>query len=115
MSNIAIPTEQTPAAATRERVFAMRSVLAFIVLAVVWISFTPFVVVTQRPDAEADGGRLINQLGYSGVLLLALLALLVAVDRRALLRFFSFGWALMYLLVALSRWPPPTPPAPCVR
>ena len=102
MSSTAIPTDARPAAPVRLSVTSVRALLALVVLAVVWISFTPFQIAPPTAEIEDAGGLLVNQIGYTAILALALAAMIVAVDRRALANLFSTGWLAMFALVGLS-------------
>ncbi len=72
-----------------------RPVVATIVLAVIWISFQPFLGANSG-DVESS---IINQIGYSGLCLLTLILLFSAVDRRVVAALISPSW--LVLLAAL--------------
>jgi O-antigen ligase len=77
---------------------AIRSVVAFGLISVLWISFTPFAAGVEIPE----GGNVINQVGYSGFCAAAFAVLAMYADRRVLMHLLSPGWILMFALVLLS-------------
>ncbi|TCD16567.1 O-antigen ligase family protein [Oricola cellulosilytica] len=101
MNNIAIP-RRTEAGFTPRRGVEVRSLLAFAVLAVAWISFSPFDVASLSDTESASDGKLINQIGYTAVSAAAVLALLTMTGREVASRMLSLGWIAMFVLLVIS-------------
>lgn len=105
MSNIAVPN-RTEAVSRGEVANAVRTLLATIILLFLLVSFTPFKVedLTSR-----DAGNLLNQMGYAGLALIAIVGQALFTDRRVAASLFRPFWLLMvvYLFasVAQSPWP----------
>lgn len=73
---------------------------AMIIMCILMISFRPFM-----PEPETDGGGggdIINQLGFSLLGVMAMLALATLADPRKVARIVGFGWSLMFLLLFAS-------------
>jgi O-antigen ligase len=85
----------------------LRSLLAFALLAVVWISFSPLSAGEPLTDEIVESGDLVNQLGYTGLCAAALAALAMLVDRRVVAQLFSAGWFVMFVLVTISAFTAP--------
>ncbi len=100
MNSIASPRRTDPAALPAETVRTASTVLASIVLTVLMISFRPF-----QPAASADtakGGDIVNQLGYAGLGVVAVLAVLALADRRRAATLLSGWWAAMIAMLFFS-------------
>jgi O-antigen ligase len=81
----------TPALEARLRA-GFRTLLFLLVLLAVWISPRPFQTITT--DGPVSGGDIVNQLVFSGLAALCVVALAM-VDRRALLPLFQPSWLLL--------------------
>ncbi len=108
MNNIATPRRTEPD--TLERVLAGGSaagVLATVLLAGVLIGFKPLSP-SEGPDA-AQGGDIVNQLGFGSLGVLALISLLLFADPRRLSAFMSLSWAVLLGFLGLSILNSPDP------
>lgn len=74
------------------------TILATALMTLSIISFRPF----QPGGGEADGGDVLNQLGYGSLGALALMGLFTLVDRRLLATMLSPWWLLLLFFLALS-------------
>lgn len=83
---------------------AIRSLLAFALMTIVWVSFTPFPAVSVAPGADGSGNAF-NQIGYTVACGLAVAGMAMLTDRRMLLALYGPGWLLMLVLVGLSALP----------
>jgi O-antigen ligase len=105
MNSIAAPSRTRPPL-EKQAVDALRTLLGAAVFVVLLVSFTPFNV---QSDASADGGNVINQIGYAGLGLLALLGHLIFTDRRVALSLLRPAWLMMgvwlVFSVSQSNWP----------
>lgn len=97
MNSIATQNKISSYSATSDVLSALRPVLATIVLAVIWISFQPFL----GADAGDVESSLVNQYGYSGLCLLSLMMLFLAVDRRVVVALFSPAWLVLFVALLL--------------
>lgn len=96
MSSIATPNRiSSDWALGQAFVQSARPVVATMVLAVIWISFQPFLGANSG-DVESS---LVNQIGYTGLCLSTLILLFSAVDRRVVIALASPSW--LVLLAAL--------------
>ncbi len=75
------------------------TVLATVVLAIVLISFRPF---QPEGPAAAQGGDIVNQIGFGSLALLALFSLLTLADRRVVAMMVSPWWLIVFGFLALS-------------
>ena len=108
MNNIATPRRTEPD--TLERVLAGGSaagVLATILLAGILIGFKP--LSPSEGPAAAQGGDIVNQLGFGSLGALALISLLLFADPRRLTAFMSLSWAVLLGFLALSILNSPDP------
>ena len=69
-----------------------RPILATIVLAVIWITFRPFLG-ANAGDVESS---LLNQYGYSGLCVVTLIMLFSAADRNVVLALISPAWLVLF-------------------
>lgn len=83
----------------------VRSLLAIALLALIWISFRPF---SGGSDEEVTSSVL-NQLGYTGMMIFTVATLLSAIDRRALYAYISVPWIIAIILLILSTLSAPSP------
>jgi O-antigen ligase len=99
MNSTAIRTDARLAAGAPVSAESVRTLLAFLLLAIAWISFSPF----QGTGAEIEeGGKVVNQIGYPALTAAAILAIATTVHRNVLIHLVSPGWVLMYALVLFS-------------
>ena len=75
------------------------TVLATMVLAIVLISFRPF---QPEGPAAAQGGDIVNQIGFGSLALLAGFSLLTLADRRVVAMMVSPWWLIVFGFLALS-------------
>ncbi|MEO9614778.1 MAG: O-antigen ligase [Nitratireductor sp.] len=75
------------------------TVLATVVLAIVLISFRPF---QPEGPAAAQGGDIVNQIGFGSLALLAGFSLLTLADRRVVAMMVSPWWLIVFGFLALS-------------
>ncbi|MEP4420958.1 MAG: O-antigen ligase family protein, partial [Nitratireductor sp.] len=69
------------------------TVLATVVLAIVLISFRPF---QPEGPAAAQGGDIVNQIGFGSLALLAGFSLLTLADRRVVAMMVSPWWLIVF-------------------
>lgn len=87
------------------------TVLATVLFTVAFVSFNPFPVVESALEpTSSSGGDVLNQLGYGSLGALALLGLLILVDRRVLYALISPWWLLLLLFVMFAVLNAPSPP-----
>lgn len=100
MSNTANPKRTEFAALPAATARTVSTALAAIMLTILMISFRPF-----QPAATADsakGGDIVNQLGYAGLGVAAVLAMLALADRRRAATLLSGWWAAMIAMLFFS-------------
>lgn len=106
MNNIAIQNRiNQPRVSPALLASGIRPILAFAVLALIWISFRPF----AAGSSEEIESSLLNQLGYTGLLAVSILTLLSTIDRRVALTYFSLPWLLIMALLVFSTIFSPVP------
>lgn len=82
---------------------AIRSTLAVITMAVIWISFQPF----QGHKTGEPASSVLNQVGYLGLGLATVVTLLALVDWRITSRLVSLPWIVLFgALVLSAHWSP---------
>ncbi|MGY6710361.1 MAG: O-antigen ligase family protein [Rhizobiaceae bacterium] len=102
MNNIASPRRTEPAAALPVAGAAsIATFVATLTLTALFLTFRPFATATE---AVGDGGDPVNQLGYGLLGVLALLAMLMFAERRAVMSLISPWWLLLLLFAGLSVW-----------
>ena len=98
MNSIATPNKiRDYSAPSKLSLDSARPVLATIVLAVIWISFHPFLG-ANAGDVESS---LLNQIGYSVLCLLTLIMLFGAADRRVVAALISPSWFILFAALVL--------------
>ncbi|MBK8455927.1 MAG: O-antigen ligase family protein [Phyllobacteriaceae bacterium] len=80
---------------------ALGVVLAATMLTILLISFKPYQIPPQPGQAQT-GGDIVNQLGFSALGMIGLLALLSFADRRRVIAIPGIGWAAMIGFLALA-------------
>jgi O-antigen ligase len=109
MSSTAIPRRTDLSVfLTPERLVQLRTLAAGLILTILLVSFRPF-----QPSGAAnpaEGGDILNQLGFGGVGAASLLLILSFVDRRVLVSLISPWWTLMLCFVMLSVFNSLNPP-----
>ncbi|MEM1376786.1 MAG: O-antigen ligase [Pseudomonadota bacterium] len=98
MSNTEIPRIDTQRVVTDQAVTLGRTLAASVGLLLMWLSFEPFN--GGRPFEQ--GGSLINQIGYTGLVGLLLIALVVCVPPRVASRLISLPWLMLFGWVIFS-------------
>jgi len=102
MNNIASPRRTEPVAALPVvGAGTIATFVATLVLTALFLTFRPFATATE---AVGDGGDPVNQLGYGLLGVLALLAMLMYAERRAVMALISPWWLLLLLFAGLSVW-----------
>ncbi|WP_019998243.1 O-antigen ligase family protein [Aureimonas ureilytica] len=87
-----------PADASAQAVYALRTLLASVILTVGFVSLTPYAAVYTGDT----GGNILNQLGYGLLAGIALVGHLVFTDRRVARSLLRPSWVLLTLWFALS-------------
>lgn len=105
MSSIDAPN-RTEALAPERATEAVRTLLGAATLVCLLVTFTPF---EAASTAAASGGNAVNQLGYGGLGLVALVSHVLFTDRRAALALLRPAWLLigacLFLSITQSNWP----------
>ncbi len=80
----------------------LRTVLACVLMTVVFVSLTPFAAGNSSGGVVGVGGSLVNQMGYTLLAGVALLAHLLYSERAVALSLLRPGWLLLLAMLALS-------------